>query len=53
MAAERPLLAGADKRIVAIAASGPLTHPRVPVFHRDDVAGIAAFIRDFLELPQP
>ncbi len=53
VAAERPLLAGADKRIVAIAASGPLTHPRVPVFHRDDVAGIAAFIRDFLELPQP
>ena len=49
----RPRLADADERIVAIAANGPLTHPRLPVFHRDDVAGIAAFIRDLLELPQP
>ena len=53
VAAERPLLADADERIVAIAANGPLTHPRLPVFHRDDVAVIAAFIRDFLEIPQP
>ena len=53
VADERPLLTDADARIVAIAANGPLTHPRVPVFHRDDVAAIAGFIHDMLELPTP
>jgi len=53
VAVARPLLADADARIVAIAASGALTHPRVPVFHRDDVAAIARFISDFLELSEP
>ncbi len=53
VASARPLLADADERIVAIAANGPLTHPRLPVFHRDDVAAIADFIRNLLELPEP
>lgn len=44
------LLAETDARIVAIAASGPLTHARLPVFHRDDVSGIADFIQRTLEL---
>ena len=48
--AERPLLADADERILAIAASGPLTHPRLPVFHRDEVERIADFIATHLEL---
>ncbi len=46
----RPPLADADERILAIVASGPLTHPRVPVFHRDDVVAIADFIAGTLRL---
>ncbi len=53
VASGRPLLAERDARTVAIAASGALTHPRLPVFHRDDVAAIADFISTRLELEKP
>lgn len=38
-----PLLAGSDPTVVAVAANGTVT-ASVPVFNRDDVAAIAAFI---------
>ncbi len=50
---ERPPLADTDAHILAIAANGPLTHPRVPVFHRDEVAAIANFISQALDLTPP
>lgn len=48
-----PLLADTDAHVLAIAANGPLTHPRVPVFHRDDITAIADFIQHTLALPMP
>jgi molybdopterin-guanine dinucleotide biosynthesis adapter protein len=41
---DHPPLAGDDKTIVAIAANGVIASPPVPVFDRDDVAALAAFI---------
>ncbi len=44
VALDHPKLAGDDPTIVAIAAHGSIGHSDVPVFDRDDVAGLAAFI---------
>jgi molybdopterin-guanine dinucleotide biosynthesis adapter protein len=41
---DHPVLAGDDPTIVAIAANGIIASPPVPVFDRDDVAALAAFI---------
>jgi molybdopterin-guanine dinucleotide biosynthesis adapter protein len=39
-----PELAGHDATVVAIAAAGVLANPPVPVFDRDDVRALAAFV---------
>lgn len=39
-----PRLAGDDPTVVAVAANGPVTDAPVPVFDRDDVTALAAFI---------
>ena len=44
LALDHPVLAGDDPTIVAIAATGPIAGSPVPVFDRDDVTGLAAFI---------
>jgi molybdopterin-guanine dinucleotide biosynthesis adapter protein len=41
---DHPVLASADPTVIAIAATGPVTHADVPVFDRDDVAALATFI---------
>lgn len=41
---DHPPLAGEDPTIVAIAADGALANAPVPVFDRDDVTALAAFI---------
>jgi molybdopterin-guanine dinucleotide biosynthesis protein B len=41
---DHPKLAGDDPTIVAIAANGPVADAPVPVFSRDDVTNLAAFI---------
>ncbi len=41
---DHPPLAGDDPTIVAIAATGAVAGPTVPVFDRDDVAALTAFI---------
>ena len=41
---DHPLLAASDPTIIAIAANGPVAGERVPVFSRDDAAGLADFI---------
>lgn len=46
-----PELAGEDPTVVAIAATAAIEGAPVPVFSRDDVAALAAFIRKHLELP--
>ena len=46
-------LAGSEPGIVAIAASSPMRHPQLPVFGRDDYAGLADFIVDFMEMKRP
>lgn len=48
-----PELAGSDPTVIAIAASGAVEGAPVPVFSRDDVAAIADFIADKLELGRP
>ncbi len=50
---DHPELAGSEPGIVAIAASGPLRHPELPVFARDDYASMADFIVDFMEMQRP
>ena len=45
-----PELAPGDATVIAIATSSELSPGRVPVFGRDDVAGIADFIAAKLEL---
>jgi molybdopterin-guanine dinucleotide biosynthesis protein B len=40
----RPLLALGDPHVVAVAANAPISGLAVPVFDRNDVAGIAAFV---------
>jgi len=47
-----PVLAGEDPTVVAIAANGPVPEGVVPVFDRDDVAALAAFIIRHMALPQ-
>jgi molybdopterin-guanine dinucleotide biosynthesis adapter protein len=47
---DHPVLAGDDPTIVAIAANGPIASPPVPVFDRDDVAALAAFIEKHMRL---
>jgi molybdopterin-guanine dinucleotide biosynthesis adapter protein len=39
-----PVLAGDDATIVAVAATSPIKDANVPVFDRDDVAALGAFI---------
>lgn len=48
---DHPLLAGDDDTIVAIAASDLLDSAPVPVFLRDDIAGLAEFVLGVVELP--
>lgn len=44
LALDHPALAGADPTIVAIAATGAVPGAPVPVFDRDDVSALAAFV---------
>jgi molybdopterin-guanine dinucleotide biosynthesis protein B len=44
LALDHPRLAGDDPSVVAIAATGPVPGAPVPVFDRDDVAALSAFI---------
>ena len=44
IALAHPRLAGDDPTVVAVAANGPVTDAPVPVFDRDDVTALAAFI---------
>ena len=44
LALDHPKLEGSDPTVVAIAANGPVSGARVPVFDRDDVAALASFI---------
>jgi molybdopterin-guanine dinucleotide biosynthesis protein B len=41
---DHPKLAGSDPTVVAIATDGPVTDAPVPVYSRDDVAALAAFV---------
>ncbi len=45
-----PKLAGDDGTIVAVAANGSVPDAPVPVFDRDDVSALAAFIEKHMEL---
>ncbi len=47
---DHPALDNADGTVVAIAASGPVDGAGVPVFGRDDIEAIAAFIITRMEL---
>ena len=47
---DHPLLAGDDATVVAIAATGPVSGVRVPVFSRDDVSALATFIENHMGL---
>ncbi len=53
LALDHAELAGSEPGIVAIAASGPLEHPGLPVFMRGDYAALADFIVDFMEMRRP
>lgn len=44
LALSHPALAGGDETVVAIAANGPITMSSAPVFDRDNVAALVAFI---------
>jgi molybdopterin-guanine dinucleotide biosynthesis adapter protein len=44
LALDNPVLAGDDPTIVAVAATGTITGSPVPVFDRDDVTALTAFI---------
>ena len=46
---DHPPLAGDDDTVIAIAANGPISDAPVPVFGRDDIAGIADFAAEYLE----
>lgn len=50
LALDHPELAGRDKSVIAVAASGAIAHCPVPVFNREDVTNIADFIVERLEL---
>jgi molybdopterin-guanine dinucleotide biosynthesis protein B len=47
-----PDLAGHDRSVIAIAASGPVQNSPVPVFDRDKIGALAEFIIERLELPK-
>ena len=47
---DHPELAGRDKSVIAVAASGAIAQCSVPVFRREDVTGIAAFVVERLGL---
>lgn len=46
---DHPELAGEDKTVIAIAASGPIEDAPVPVFSRDDIKALADFAMQHLE----
>jgi molybdopterin-guanine dinucleotide biosynthesis adapter protein len=48
-----PLLAREDPSVVAVATDEPLPDLRVPQFGLDDVAGVARFVLERLEIPAP
>lgn len=50
--AGHPELAGNDPKVVAVAASGPVEAP-VPVFSREDAAGLADFVERLFGLSRP
>jgi molybdopterin-guanine dinucleotide biosynthesis protein B len=50
LALDHPELAGDDPTVIAIAATGAIAKAPVPVFDRDDVASLAAFIIGHLKL---
>jgi molybdopterin-guanine dinucleotide biosynthesis protein B len=50
LALDHPELAGDDPTVIAIAATGAIASAPVPVFDRDDVASLAAFIIGHLKL---
>jgi molybdopterin-guanine dinucleotide biosynthesis adapter protein len=50
LALDHPNLAGDDPTIVAIAATGAIAGTPVPVFDRDDVSALSAFIISHMEL---
>jgi molybdopterin-guanine dinucleotide biosynthesis adapter protein len=52
VALRHPELAGHDGSVIAIAASGHVGESPVPVFDRDNIAGLAEFIIERLELPR-
>ena len=47
---DHPPLAGDDPTVVAIAATGVIANAPVPVFSRDDVSSLAAFIENHMGL---
>lgn len=50
LALDHPQLAGDDRTVVAIAATGPIAGTPVPVFDRDDVTALAGFIERHMRL---
>jgi molybdopterin-guanine dinucleotide biosynthesis protein B len=50
LALDTPRLAGEDPTVVAIAANGAVDDSPVPVFDRDDVTALAAFIEQHMRL---
>jgi len=50
LALDHPKLAGDDPTVVAIAANGPIDGAPVPIFDRDDVTALAAFIEKHMGL---
>ena len=50
VALDHPKLAGDDPTVIAIAANGEVADETVPVFDRDDVSALAAFILSHLKL---
>ena len=52
LALNHPALAGDDPTVIAIAATGPIAAAPVPVFDRDDVAALAAFVVEHMELAE-
>jgi molybdopterin-guanine dinucleotide biosynthesis protein B len=49
---DHPPLAGEDKTVIAIAASGPVADAPVPVFSRDDISAIADFALAHIGYPE-
>ena len=50
-ASDRPPLSADDPLVIAIAAVSALESEQVPVFGRDDIDGLAAFILSYLRGP--